>query len=67
MNRHGVPNMVISVVTGPFLLALLGARALSQALIQVGIASEELFRGERLPVLQTPPDALLNNDDVDAE
>jgi hypothetical protein len=66
MNRHGAPSMVISLMTGPFLVALLGTRALAEVLTQVGIASEELFRGERLPILQTDPETLAQNaDDVE--
>ncbi len=48
---HGRPDMVVSMMTGSLLLSLLGARAIASSLTQLGIASEELFRGERLPTL----------------
>lgn len=55
VNSTGVSSVVISLMTGPLLVTLMGVRALSDALEQVGIASEELFRGERLPNLQNVP------------
>lgn len=48
--------MVLSMMTGPFVLGLIGAQAIAEGFTQLGLASEEFFRGERLPVLQTPPD-----------
>lgn len=36
------------------LLALLGGKAFSETLKAIGEASEELFRGDRLPVLKFP-------------
>jgi hypothetical protein len=67
MNRNPAPSVVLSVVTGPFLVVLLGARAIADTLTQVGIASEELFRGERLPIFQTPPEGFIPRDEVDAD
>lgn len=49
-------TMVVSIVTGPFLVGLIGIRAIADGLTQLGLASEELFRGERLPILHTIPD-----------
>lgn len=46
--------MILSMMTGPFLLGLIGAQAIAEGFTQIGLASEEFFRGERLPVLQTP-------------
>lgn len=57
MNRHRSSSMVLSIMTGPFLAGLIGARAIAESLTQLGFASEELFRGERLPTLQTIPGA----------
>lgn len=51
MNSTGVSSVVISLMTGPFLVTLMGARTLAEALEQIGIVSEELFRGVRLPSL----------------
>jgi hypothetical protein len=50
----GDPNLWISLMTGPLLLGILGTKALSEVMQQVGIASEELFRGDRLPLLNLP-------------
>lgn len=67
MNIPGAPSVVISLMTGPLLVALMGARALSEALTQAGIASEELFRGERLPTLQSVPSRSEPMDNTDLE
>ncbi|MEM1311411.1 MAG: hypothetical protein AAF892_06725 [Cyanobacteria bacterium P01_D01_bin.71] len=55
VNSSGASNMVISFLTGSLLVTLMACRTLADALTQVGIASEEVFRGERLPNLQTAP------------
>lgn len=55
MNTLGPPSVVVSLMTGTLLMTLMGARAVSEVLTQVGLASEELFRGERLPNLQNVP------------
>lgn len=44
-------DLLISLLVPPFLLSLLGINALNTALCELGLASEELFRGERLPLL----------------
>jgi hypothetical protein len=53
MNSLGPPNVVVSLMTGTLLVTLAGARTLSEVLTQIGLASEELLRGERLPTLQS--------------
>lgn len=52
-------DILISVGTVPLLAVLLGGKALSELVQQVGQASEEVFRGDRLPVLHlsSQPDA----------
>jgi hypothetical protein len=45
-------GILLSLSTAPFLLALLGSRAITRVLQEAGQASEELFRGDRLPVLK---------------
>lgn len=45
------PEVLVSFATVPFLLALLGGKALSGVLQEIGQQSEELFRGDRLPFL----------------
>lgn len=67
MNIPGAPSVVVSLMTGALLVTLMGARALSEALTQVGLASEELFRGERLPNLQNVPNQTDDIDQTDVE
>lgn len=47
------PEVLVSLATVPFLLALLGSKALGSMLQEIGQQSEELFRGDRLPFLVT--------------
>lgn len=48
----------VGLGTAPLLLGLLSARAIATAMQEMGTASEEIFRGDRLPVLKiTPPDS----------
>ncbi|MCT7974508.1 hypothetical protein [Laspinema olomoucense] len=47
-------ELLITLLTPPFLGALLGGKAVSQMLQSMGQASEEVFRGDRLPVLNFP-------------
>ena len=47
-------NLLISLATGPMLLALLGNKAINQLLPEIGQYSEEIFRGDRLPMLNFP-------------
>ena len=67
LNIPGASNMVISLMTGPLLVALVGTRACSDALTQVGLASEEVFRGERLPNLQNVSGLSAHLDETDIE
>jgi hypothetical protein len=41
----------------PVLLVVLGEKALRRTLIDLGQTSEEIFRGDRLPILWMPADA----------
>lgn len=45
------PALWLSLATGPFLVGLLAARSLMATLMEVSQASEEIFRGDRLPTL----------------
>ena len=45
------PELLVSLATAPLLLTLMAARRLAEELQTTGIASEELFRGDRLPLL----------------
>jgi hypothetical protein len=54
-------NLWLSLATAPFLLSLVAFKSLSQSLIEIGEASEEIFRGDRLPMLNFP-DSQKNED-----
>lgn len=50
--QNQVPiDVALSLLTIPFLGGLVGARSLQQGLMSLGEVSEELFRGDRLPIL----------------
>ncbi len=49
------PDIALSLATAPVLIALVGATAIAQTLQDLGTLSEELFRGDRLPRLDFPP------------
>ncbi len=42
---------VLSFATGPFLLSVMATEKLVESLIEIGKASEEIFRGDHLPLL----------------
>lgn len=53
------PELLLSLATGPLLLTVLGTKAMTQLMQELGQLSEEVFRGDRLPILdlsmtQTP-------------
>lgn len=57
MSTFKVPiQILLSVGTAPLLLALIGEKMLSKAIDELGQASEELFRGDRLPILKIAAD-----------
>ncbi|MGB3512948.1 MAG: hypothetical protein WBA93_27785 [Microcoleaceae cyanobacterium] len=47
-------NLLVSLATGPMLLGLLGNKVINQLLPEMGLYSEEIFRGDRLPMLNFP-------------
>ena len=47
-------DIVLSLATGPVLLGLLGNKAINELLSEIGLYSEEIFRGDRLPMLNFP-------------
>ncbi len=47
-------NLWLSLATAPFLLGYLGVKTASEWLIELGESSEEVFRGERLPIINWP-------------
>ncbi|MBD1846415.1 hypothetical protein H6F89_23920 [Cyanobacteria bacterium FACHB-63] len=51
------PDVALSIATIPVLVALIGGHAIAQTLQELGTMSEELFRGDRLPHLDFPPNS----------
>lgn len=45
-------EILLSLSTAPLLLILVGSRVLATALREMGQTSEEVFRGDRLPILR---------------
>jgi len=51
----GIPTeFLLSLATGPLLLGVISLEAIFSGLQAAGISSEELFRGDRLPILHFP-------------
>jgi hypothetical protein len=51
-NSQMPTKILLSLTTAPFLLVLIGSKALSELLKEAGQATEEIFRGDRLPILK---------------
>lgn len=49
------PEVLLSLAMGPVLLGVLTGTALLNTLTELGRTSEEVFRGDRLPLLKFPP------------
>lgn len=47
-------EVLLSLATGPVLVALVGGKVLVDMVCELGQFSEELFRGDRLPLLKFP-------------
>lgn len=45
---------LLQLGTGSMLLALVGGKAIAETLQALGQGSEEIFRGDRLPILKFP-------------
>ena len=48
------PHFYLSFVTFPLLVGLGISRSLTQGIVELGKLSEEVFRGDRLPILPFP-------------
>lgn len=46
--------LLVSLAATPWLAAIVSARMAGEFIAQLGLASEEVFRGDRLPVLHFP-------------
>ena len=49
-----VPEWLLSLATAPLLVSLVSGRAAFKLVQDFGLASEEIFRGDRLPILKHP-------------
>ncbi|MDD1421436.1 hypothetical protein MEO40_20385 [Dolichospermum sp. ST_sed1] len=56
------PSCLLQAGTVSILMLLMAQKATAEALISLGEASEELLRGDRLPVLNFPNDHKLDKD-----
>jgi hypothetical protein len=45
------PSLLVSLAATPWLVAIVAIRAAGEGLKRLGVASEEIFRGDRLPIL----------------
>jgi len=53
--KFGVPSaLLVSLCTSAFLPLLVSSKALQQSVESLSIQSEELLRGDRLPILKFP-------------
>lgn len=54
-SQLGIPiDFLLSLATGPMLLGVLSIEAVFSWLQAAGVNSEEVFRGDRLPILHFP-------------
>jgi hypothetical protein len=56
------PSCLLQVGTVSILMLIMAQKATGDALVSLGEASEELFRGDRLPMLNFPDDYKLDKD-----
>lgn len=62
-SQSGIPlDIFLTCATGPLLFGLLAAKAIAGVIQDLGLASEEVFRGDRLPVLNFPVHGATNAD-----
>lgn len=47
-------DWLLSLATPPLLLGIIGGKLAAEVLLSLGQSSEELFRGDRLPMLHVP-------------
>lgn len=57
-NSEQPVNLYLSVATLPVMGILVAAMTLQEVIVSVGLASEEIFRGDRLPLLKKPRSSL---------
>ncbi len=47
-------DLLLSLATVPVLIGIVGVKVLTTTLRELGEVSEEIFRGDRLPILNSP-------------
>lgn len=47
------PSLLVSLAAAPAVLTIVALNAARKAIEQLGLASEEIFRGDRLPILHS--------------
>lgn len=62
MTDDNTPQLLLSMATVPLLVGLVVAKSLSEASRELGLLSEEVFRGDRLPLLNFPSPTSPNPD-----
>lgn len=55
-------HLAISATTAPLLGLLVSGHRVAHALTQLGVSSEEIFRGDRLPILPLLPKNEVNSE-----
>jgi hypothetical protein len=63
MASNSMTSLVMAVTTIPVVGLILATRGLARATLEVGQLSEEIFRGDRLPILTFPLEPNDGNDD----
>ncbi|MCY7367441.1 MAG: hypothetical protein LH474_04740 [Chamaesiphon sp.] len=48
------PSLLVSLAATPWLITIVTLNTANDLLEQLGLASEEIFRGDRLPILHLP-------------
>ncbi|MGV0027782.1 hypothetical protein [Phormidesmis priestleyi] len=51
LNLKVNPEILLGLATLPVLAGLVGINAIAQSIQELGVLSEEIFRGDRLPIL----------------
>ncbi len=54
------PSLLVSFAATPCLVAIVAIQSAGELLEQLGVMSEEIFRGDRLPVLHLPLDVTID-------
>ncbi len=66
-NNLELGQMLLSLTTTPWLLSMLAVDNIMENLIELGISSEEIFRGESLPMLNVSELELFVDGEVEIE